>query len=152
MEIFLSFEPAAASLTGYKRSFIRTKSEAVVGGGWPEETRCGTRRGGGSTKQTTRPSSNRVGRALSARLVILQPQFLQEHRKQKQTSELNGKEDSFLDQCNSCCCVPLVGPGLSRLTSRDLFSYSFMAVMHWCLVLMLVVTPAFTIVSFPVGG
>lgn len=39
-----------------------------------------------------------------------------------------------------------------KLTSRDLFSYSFMAVMHWCLVLMLVVTPAFTIVSLPVGG
>lgn len=39
-----------------------------------------------------------------------------------------------------------------RLTSRDLFSYSFMAVMHWCLVLMLVVTPLFTIVSVPVGG
>lgn len=39
-----------------------------------------------------------------------------------------------------------------KLTSRDLFSYSFMAVMHWCFVLMLVVTPAFTIVSLPVGG
>lgn len=38
------------------------------------------------------------------------------------------------------------------LTSKDLFSYSFMAVMHWCFVLMLVVTPAFTIVSLPVGG
>lgn len=39
-----------------------------------------------------------------------------------------------------------------HLTSKDLFSYSFMAVMHWCLVLMLVVTPPFTIVSLPVGG
>jgi len=37
-------------------------------------------------------------------------------------------------------------------TSKDLFSYSFIAVMHWCLVLMLVVTPPFTIVSLPVGG
>lgn len=39
-----------------------------------------------------------------------------------------------------------------RLTSRDLLSYSFIAVMHWCLVLMLVLTPDFTIVSVPVGG
>lgn len=31
-------------------------------------------------------------------------------------------------------------------------SYSFMQVMHWCLVLMLVVTPDFIIVSEPVGG
>ncbi|KAF3840497.1 hypothetical protein F7725_006359, partial [Dissostichus mawsoni] len=45
--------------------------------------------------------------------------------------------------------IGLLGP---FLPAEDLFSYSFMAVMHWCLVLMLVVTPAFTIVSVPVGG
>lgn len=40
----------------------------------------------------------------------------------------------------------------SKLTSKLLFSYSFIAVMHWCLVLMLVVTPLFIMVSWPLGG
>ena len=33
-----------------------------------------------------------------------------------------------------------------------MLSYSFMAVMHWCLVLTFVVTPFFIMVSWPEGG
>ena len=43
-------------------------------------------------------------------------------------------------------------PRKTFLTSRLLFSYSFMAVIHWWRVLMLCVCPPFSIVSVPLGG
>ena len=39
-----------------------------------------------------------------------------------------------------------------QLTSKLFASYSFMAVMHWCRVLMLEDTPLFSMVSVPEGG
>lgn len=39
-----------------------------------------------------------------------------------------------------------------QLTSKLLFSYSFIAVIHWCLVLIVTGTPLFNKVSSPFGG
>lgn len=127
---------ACDPLTGSKRGLIGPEAEAGVGGGGgAEQTRGGAGGGRGAAEQTGGPRSHGGGRTLPARLVVLQPELLD--RDHSRVNEGLGSEHQNSEVL---------------LTSRDLFSYSFMAVMHWCFVLMLVVTPAFTIVSLPVGG
>lgn len=141
-------------LTCSKRALIGPEAEAGVRGGGAEQTRGGAGRGCGAAKQAARPRCHWVGWTLPARLVVLQPELLGREtttRSMKVHKALGSEHPVVLFRSGSDRAQSELQHG-SKLTSRDLFSYSFMAVMHWCLVLMLVVTPAFTIVSLPVGG
>lgn len=140
-----------------KGALVLSEREAAVGGGGAKQARGGARRRRGCAEQTARPGRHRVGWALPARLVVLKSQLLQGYKTESRQQNLSrfqlkkrtAPTDPVKDQQEP---IRADHRSASSHTSRDLFSYSFMAVMHWCFVLMLVVTPAFTIVSLPVGG